>query len=69
MPIYEYQCSQCGSDFELLVRSGTIILCPTCNNPDPKKRPAASNFALKGEGWARDNYGTKPQKSGGGEGT
>lgn len=30
MPIYEYRCSACGHDFELLVRTDTEIACPSC---------------------------------------
>jgi len=30
MPIYEYHCTACGKDFELLVRSGTTLACPEC---------------------------------------
>lgn len=30
MPIYDYHCTSCGTDFELLVRNGTTVACPTC---------------------------------------
>jgi putative FmdB family regulatory protein len=30
MPIYEYTCNDCGSDFELLVRGEEKPVCPTC---------------------------------------
>ena len=32
MPIYEYHCLGCGAEFELLVRSDTEILCPSCES-------------------------------------
>jgi len=32
MPIYEYRCSFCGKDFELLVRSDTVPACPHCQD-------------------------------------
>ena len=35
MPIFEYNCKKCGSNFEELVRSGTIensIQCSTCGS-------------------------------------
>ena len=32
MPIYEYKCSTCGGDFELLVRSETEVTCPECGS-------------------------------------
>ena len=30
MPLYDYHCSACGSEFELLVRSSTVPACPHC---------------------------------------
>jgi putative FmdB family regulatory protein len=32
MPIFEYKCSVCGGDFELLVRSDTKATCPECGS-------------------------------------
>ena len=33
MPIYEYHCQDCGSDFEKLVRkTGDAVLCPACGD-------------------------------------
>lgn len=31
MPIYEYQCADCDSMFELLVRASEIPVCPHCD--------------------------------------
>jgi len=30
MPIYDYHCPTCGTDFDLLVRTGTTVACPSC---------------------------------------
>ena len=32
MPIYEYRCSDCQREFELLVRSGDEVICPECGS-------------------------------------
>ena len=32
MPIYEYTCDKCRSDFELLVRGGEDPECPQCGS-------------------------------------
>jgi putative FmdB family regulatory protein len=38
MPIYEYQCQDCGAEFELLVRSDTRLACPTCESTQLEKQ-------------------------------
>jgi putative FmdB family regulatory protein len=38
MPIFEYQCRQCSSSFELLVRSGTAVECPSCSSANVVKK-------------------------------
>jgi putative FmdB family regulatory protein len=30
MPIYDYKCSGCGNQFELLVLKSTVVECPAC---------------------------------------
>ena len=32
MPIYEYVCGDCGTQFELLVRGGKTPSCPSCES-------------------------------------
>jgi putative FmdB family regulatory protein len=32
MPIYEYNCSDCGHQFESLVRSNDVPQCPNCQS-------------------------------------
>ncbi len=41
MPIYEYQCRQCGNDFETLVRGSTAPKCPQCGGADLHKKLSA----------------------------
>jgi putative FmdB family regulatory protein len=31
MPIFNYRCTACGTEFERLVRSETRVSCPECN--------------------------------------
>ena len=31
MPLYEYSCRDCASEFELLIRGREQPLCPTCH--------------------------------------
>ena len=32
MPIYDYQCSACQAEFELLVRASSTPACPRCGS-------------------------------------
>lgn len=50
MPIYEYICQSCQSQFEKLVKSMSQtdpIPCPKCNSTDTQR--TLSVFAVKGE--------------------
>jgi putative FmdB family regulatory protein len=39
MPIYEFECGQCGSRFEELVKSGTSApACPSCESSRTRRR-------------------------------
>ena len=49
MPIYEYYCTDCGKEFEKLVRMSEAAAkpeCPNCNNRHTEKRLSA--FAMSG---------------------
>jgi len=37
MPIYEFQCKQCETRFETLVRGSDVAACPECASKDLKK--------------------------------
>lgn len=48
MPIYEFDCHECGKPFETLVLgfSTENVRCPECDSKDIKKKISA--FAVKG---------------------
>ena len=62
MPIYEYQCPDCGHRFDKLqkVSDDPVRICPHCGQEEVKKLVSASAFILKGSGWYKDHYGLKP---------
>ncbi|HYD47764.1 MAG TPA: zinc ribbon domain-containing protein [Terriglobales bacterium] len=64
MPIYEYDCPQCGH-FELIRKFSDPPLkkCPTCKKA-VKKLMSNTSFQLKGSGWYVTDYAKK--SSGGG---
>lgn len=53
MPIYEYQCQQCGEHCELLqkISDAPATECPSCHKDGLKKLVSAAGFQLKGSGW------------------
>jgi putative FmdB family regulatory protein len=53
MPIYEFECQQCGRHFETLVRGTTKLACPSCQGLDLTRM--LSVFAVGG----RDTNGTE----------
>jgi len=58
MPIYEYRCSQCGHQKELLQRMSDAPLtdCPKCGKPALTKLVSAAGFQLKGSGWYATDF-------------
>lgn len=49
MPIYEYECRQCGHKFELLVRSGDERPnCGSCGSQDTEKLFSSFGFSCGG---------------------
>lgn len=65
MPLYEYQCLQCGKRTEVLQRLGEapIAVCPQCGG-EVKKLISSPAFQFKGTGWYATDYAGK---KGGGE--
>ena len=65
MPIYQYQCTDCGHALEALqkISDPKLVDCPKCNNPSLKKQVTAAAFKLKGTGWYETDFknsGKKP---------
>jgi putative FmdB family regulatory protein len=59
LPLYEYQCPQCGT-FERMQKFSDPILtaCPTCNGP-VEKLLSAPAIQFKGSGWYVTDYAKK----------
>jgi len=58
MPIYEYQCSACGHQMEVLqkVSDAPLRKCPECGKPKLQKLISAPSFRLKGGGWYETDF-------------
>jgi len=68
MPIYQYQCEQCGHEMEALQKMSDPKLtdCPQCGAASLKKKVTAAAFKLKGTGWYETDFknsGKKPADS------
>ncbi len=61
MPIYEYNCRNCGDDFECIVfRTDEPVECPKCGDKHPKKKMSSFGFSV--------GHTFKSSSSGGGSG-
>ena len=71
MPIYEYQCTDCGHRLESIQRFSDAPLtdCPVCAKSALRKLLSAPAFRLKGGGWYETDFksGNKRNIAGGGD--
>ena len=56
MPLYEYRCLGCESEFELLIRGSATPVCPSCEGTDLER--LLSMFAVSSEGSSERNRAT-----------
>jgi putative FmdB family regulatory protein len=58
MPIYEYECRNCGHHLEALqkVSEAPLKKCPECGKPTLQKLVSAAGFRLKGGGWYETDF-------------
>jgi putative FmdB family regulatory protein len=61
MPIYEYQCSKCNHQLEVIQKMSDEPLteCPECHQSTLTKLISAAGFQLKGSGWYVTDYSAK----------
>lgn len=62
MPIYEYECGECGEQSEFIqkFKSAPKRKCPKCGRMKLKKLISAGSFQLKGTGWYVTDFKNKP---------
>ena len=63
MPLRDYQCTECKKIYEDVLEKPDehMQYCGDCGGL-VKLLLSAPNFELKGERWAKDNYGLKDKK-------
>ncbi len=65
MPIYEYKCSECEHELEVIQRFSDDPLkkCPECNKNSLNKLISSPSFRLKGAGWYETDFKTGKKKN------
>ena len=65
MPIYDYKCSNCGHQFELIQKFSDqpAEICPQCSQKSVQKLVSAPSFRLKGGGWYETDFKTGAKKN------
>ena len=58
MPIYEFQCSECGHRFDRLQKLSDAdpTDCPACGKPQLHRMVSAPSFRLAGGGWYETDF-------------
>ena len=65
MPIYEYRCTECGHEAEVLQKFSdpALTTCTACGKPSFTKLLSAAGFQLKGSGWYATDFKSPAKKS------
>jgi len=63
MPIYEYECEDCGHHCEVIQKFNDVPLsaCPACSGT-MHKLVSQTSFILKGSGWYATDYASPERK-------
>ena len=65
MPFYEYQCTKCGHEEEVLqkISDKPLRKCAACGKSTMKKKVSAAAFRLKGGGWYETDFKSGSKKN------
>ena len=65
MPFYEYQCTKCGHEEEVLqkISDKPLRKCAACGKSTMKKKVSAAAFRLKGSGWYETDFKSGSKKN------
>ena len=62
MPIYEYRCSSCGVQKDVMQKmsDAELTTCPDCGKETYSKQLTAAGFQLKGKGYYATDFKNPP---------
>ena len=62
MPIYEYRCSSCDAQKDVMqkISDAPLTTCPECGKETLAKQITAAGFQLKGSGYYATDFKDKP---------
>ena len=62
MAIYEYRCSSCGAQNDVIQKMSDpeLTTCPACGKETYSKQISAAGFQLKGNGYYVTDFKNKP---------
>jgi len=65
MPIYEYRCSSCGSQDDVMQKmsDAPLTTCPVCGKETYAKQISSAGFQLKGDGYYVTDFKNSGSKS------
>jgi putative FmdB family regulatory protein len=71
VPLYDYDCANCGHRFEVIhgVTTDGPTSCPSCGGGPVRKAISAPAVHFKGSGWAKKERRTTTASSGSSEST
>ncbi len=63
MPVYEYKCTKCNEEFEVMqkINDEPLAVCSSCGG-ELKKLITNTSFVLKGSGWYVTDYPSAERK-------
>jgi putative FmdB family regulatory protein len=70
MPIYEYRCSSCGAQDDVIQKmsDAPLTTCPVCGKETYAKQVSSAGFQLKGDGYYVTDFKNSGTKSTAGKG-
>ena len=66
MPLYRYECEQCGHEFRVLQQRGDddVVTCPSCESTETHRLPSRVFVQFKGSGYYKTDRANKKSKAG-----